>query len=188
MIASFKNGFEDIGVLEFLPLKLKLLGICISYTFKFDNQSIDKMIIEKFIQDTEQSNGDRQLRVLPTGRLAAIKQTIASGLSSHYRNVRATKAIVLRGVNEGLSSHYRNVRATVRGDRITLGLLAISVHNECLVWMNATGSDMYQRDSMIFFNFALAASFGLNRKLWSNITTPLKERMIKTNANLLDCK
>ena len=115
-------------------------------------------VIEKAALDNEQSGGERQLRILPIGRLATAKANLAAGLRWHNQNVLST----------------------LRGDRIGLGILAISIHNDYIVWMTSTSADTYQKASMIVFNLALASTFGLNRKLWGALSDPVKEKFMRT--------
>ena len=115
-------------------------------------------VIEKVALDNERSAGNRQLRILPIGRLATARANLAAGLRWHNQNVLST----------------------LTGDRIGLGILAISIHNDYVVWMTSTTADSYQKASMIIFNLALASTFGLNRKLWGALSDPVKDKFMQT--------
>lgn len=120
-------------------------------------------VIEKAALDNEQSGGNRLLRILPIGRLATAKANLAAGLKWHNQNVLST----------------------LKGDRIGLGILAISIHSDYVVWMTSTSADTYQKASMIVFNLALASTFGLNRKLWGALSDPVKEKFLQTFDRLI---
>lgn len=117
-------------------------------------------VIEATIRATSSEKDKRLLRFIPLGKLASTKQKIASAFSGYY-------------------SRAKN---TIMHDRIGLTVLTITVGYDTMIWINSTSFDLQQKTSMVIMNLVMAAAFGLDRDLWTKMTSPLKNRMI----NVLD--
>lgn len=118
-------------------------------------------------------NDKRLLRIIPIGKLASASQKIASGFKAYYSNVKNT----------------------LRTDRIGLTVLSITVGYDSFIWIHSASLDIHQKTAMLMMNFVMAATFGLDRDLWSKINTPIKTKLIRvfdhfgtTGAKLTNAK
>lgn len=118
-----------------------------------DNESVVKAVAEA----TSAKNDNRLIRFLPIAKLASAKQKFSSGFKEYYTNAKNT----------------------LLHDRIGLTVLTITVGYDSLIWIHSTSFDIQQKTSMIVMNLVLAATFGLDRDLWSRTVSPTKNRLIK---------
>jgi len=113
-------------------------------------------VIEAAVQATSGSGDKRLLRFIPIGKLAAASQKIASGFSAYYARAKNT----------------------IMHDRIGLTILTITVGFDTMIWIHSASLDLHQKTAMVMMNLVMAATFGLDRDLWTKITSPLKHKLI----------
>lgn len=114
-------------------------------------------VIEAVAQSMSGPNEHRLLRIIPIGKIASASQKIASGFKNYYRNAKNT----------------------LQTDRIGLTVLSITAGVDSFIWIHSAGLDIHQKTAMVLMNFVMAATFGLDRELWSKINAPMKNRLIK---------
>lgn len=119
--------------------------------------SDNEKVIESAILATSSKQDKRLLRIIPIGKLASTKQKIASGFSEYYNRAKNT----------------------VMHDRIGLTVLTITVGYDTLIWIHSASLDIHQKSAMVMMNLVMAATFGLDRDLWTKMTSPLKHRLIR---------
>jgi hypothetical protein len=115
-------------------------------------------VLEAVAEATIKPQDKRLLRFIPIGKLASASQKIASGFKTYYQNAKKT----------------------LSGDRIGLAVVTISFGVDTYIWIHAASFDIHQKTSMILMNLVMASTFGLDRDLWSKMTAPTKNRLIKT--------
>lgn len=115
-------------------------------------------VIEAALEATSQPSDKRLIRFIPIGKLASASQKIASGFNAYYQRAKHT----------------------VMHDRIGLTVLTITVGFDTMIWIHASSFDIHQKTSMVVMNLVMAATFGLDRDLWSKMISPLKNKMINT--------
>ncbi len=113
-------------------------------------------VVEAVLQATSGPGDKRLVRFIPIGKLASASQKIASGFNSYY-------------------SRAKN---TVLHDRIGLTVLSITVGYDTLLWIHSASLDIHQKTSMVLMNIVMAATFGLDKDLWTSMTGPLKNKLI----------
>ncbi len=113
-------------------------------------------IIESFVKDTNSPGNHRKLRIIPFGALANVREKAAARFTNYKINAKHT----------------------LRYDRIGVTVLAITVGYDTLIWINASSFDGYQKTSMVFLNFIMAATFGLDRDLWGDLNRPIRQKLI----------
>lgn len=113
-------------------------------------------VVEAVLQATSSPADKRLLRFIPIGKLANISQKIASGFSAYCARAKNT----------------------LMHDRIGLTVLTITVGYDTLIWINSTSFNLQQKSSMTIMNLIMAATFGLDRDLWSSIKSPFKNKLI----------
>ena len=114
-------------------------------------------VITAATEATSGPNDRRLLRIIPIGKLASASQKIAAGFKNYYQNAKTT----------------------LKTDRIGLTVLTMTVGYDSFVWVHSASLDIHQKTAMLLMNFVMAATFGLDRDLWSKMTTPLKNKMIR---------
>ncbi len=67
---------------------------------------------------------------------------------------------------------------TLRSDKVTLFVLAVTTATDSLVWIHASSLGFPQKLSMVSFNMLMAVTFGLDRDLWGKMTRPVQNRMM----------
>ncbi len=117
-----------------------------------------EQIVATAIKAISQPNEKRLLRVLPIGKLASHSQKIAAGFNAYYNRAKHT----------------------IMHDRIGLTVLTITVGYDTMIWIHSASLDIHQKTSMVLMNLVMAATFGLDRDLWSKMTSPLKTKLITT--------
>lgn len=115
-------------------------------------------VLEAVAEATTKPQDKRLLRFIPIGKLASQSQKIASGFNTFYQNAKKT----------------------LTGDRIGLAVVTITFGVDTYIWIHAASFDIHQKTSMILMNLVMASTFGLDRDLWSKMTAPTKNRLIKT--------
>lgn len=115
-----------------------------------------ELVLEAAVQATSKPNDKRLLRLIPIGKLASASQKIASGFNAYYARAKHT----------------------VMHDRIGLTVLTITVGFDSMIWIHSASLDIHQKTSMVLMNLVMAASFGLDRDLWTKMTGPLKNKLI----------
>ena len=119
--------------------------------------STDQESVMKAAVDATSKPGDKRLlRFIPIGKLASASQKIASGFSAYYARAKQT----------------------VMHDRIGLTMLTITVGYDTMIWIHSASLDIHQKTSMVLMNLVMAATFGLDRDLWTKMTGPLKNKLI----------
>ena len=113
-------------------------------------------VLEAVLQASTLTNDKRIVRIIPIGKLASVSQKIASGFSAYYERAKHT----------------------VMHDRIGLTVLTITVGFDTIIWIHSASLDIHQKTSMIMMNIIMAATFGLDRDLWTKMTGPLKNKLI----------
>lgn len=113
-------------------------------------------VLEAVTAATAQPEDKRIVRIIPIGKLASAKQKIASGFNSYYSRLKHT----------------------VSHDRIGLTVLTITVGYDTLIWIHSASLDIHQKTSMVLMNLIMAATFGLDRDLWTKMTGPLNKKLI----------
>lgn len=113
-------------------------------------------VLAAAIQATSKPNDKRLLRFIPIGKLASGSQKIASGFNNYYTRVKQT----------------------IMHDRIGLTVLTITVGFDTMIWIHSASFDIHQKTSMVLMNIIMAATFGLDRDLWTKMTSPLKYKLI----------
>ncbi len=113
-------------------------------------------VLEKVVEITSRPQDKRLLRFIPIGKLASASQKLAAGFNTYYQNAKHT----------------------LQHDRIGLTVLSITVGYDTMLWIHSTSFDIHQKTSMVLMNLIMAATFGLDRDLWTKITSPLKYKLI----------
>lgn len=113
-------------------------------------------VMEAAVKATAKPGDKRLLRFIPIGKLASASQKIASGFNSYYARAKQT----------------------VMHDRIGLTVLTITVGYDSMIWIHSASLDIHQKTSMVLMNLVMAATFGLDRDLWTKMTSPLKNKLI----------
>jgi len=114
-------------------------------------------VIEAVVKATSGPKEKRLLRIIPIGKLAAASQKIATGFKNYY-----TRA-----------------KNTLMHDRIGLTVLTITVGYDTMIWIHSASFDIHQKTAMVMLNLVMAATFGLDRDLWTKMTSPLKNKLIR---------
>ncbi len=113
-------------------------------------------VIEAAVRATAKPGDKRLLRFIPIGKLASASQKIASGFNAYYARAKQT----------------------VMHDRVGLTVLTITVGFDTMIWIHSASLDIHQKTSMVLMNLVMAATFGLDRDLWTKMTGPLKNKLI----------
>lgn len=113
-------------------------------------------VLKAAVQATSKPNERRLLRLIPIGKLASASQKMGAGFSGYYNRAKQT---------------FLN-------DRIGLTMLTITVGYDSLIWIHSASFDIHQKTAMVLMNIIMAASFGLDRDLWTKMTGPLKHKLI----------
>lgn len=120
--------------------------------------STDQREVSEIAQRSVSPRNDRRLlRIIPIGKLANARDRMATSFNQYYQNARNT----------------------LMHDRIGLTILTITVGVDTMVWIHSASLDIHQRSSMVLMNLVLAATFGLDRDLWSRTVTPAKQKLIQ---------
>lgn len=120
--------------------------------------STDKNEVIQAVRQATSGRGDKRLvRFIPIGKIAAAGDTVASGFKQYYQNARTT----------------------LMHDRIGLTVLTITVGVDTMIWLHSSSLDIHQKTSMVMMNLVMAATFGLDRDLWSRTVRPTKNQLIK---------
>lgn len=119
--------------------------------------STDQESVLDAVADATAKPGDKRLlRIIPLGKLASAQQKLASGFKNYYQNAKNT----------------------LTSDRIGLAVVTITFGVDTYIWLHAASFDIHQKTSMILMNLVMAATFGLDRDLWSKMTKPIKTKLI----------
>lgn len=113
-------------------------------------------VMEAAVRATANPGEKRLLRFIPIGKLASTSQKIATGFNAYYKRAKQT----------------------VMHDRIGLTVLTITVGFDTMIWIHSASLDIHQKTSMVLMNLVMAATFGLDRDLWTKMTGPLKNKLI----------
>ncbi|MEK6627174.1 MAG: hypothetical protein AABY53_00980 [Bdellovibrionota bacterium] len=113
-------------------------------------------VVEAVLQATSSPSDKRLLRFIPIGKLAHASEKIASSFKAYYARAKNT----------------------LLNDRIGLTVLTITVGYDTLIWINSASFNLQQKSSMTIMNLIMAATFGLDRDLWSAIKSPIKTKLI----------
>lgn len=113
-------------------------------------------VIEAAVRAAAKPNDKRLLRIIPLGKLASASQKLATGFNAYYARAKQT----------------------VLHDRIGLTVLTITVGFDTMIWIHSASLDIHQKTSMVLMNLVMAATFGLDRDLWTKMTAPLKTKLI----------
>lgn len=113
-------------------------------------------VLDAVADATSKPSDKRLLRIIPLGKLASTKEKLANGFKNYYQNAKNT----------------------LTGDRIGLAVVTITFGVDTYIWLHAASFDIHQKTSMILMNLVMAATFGLDRDLWSKMTKPLKTKLI----------
>lgn len=113
--------------------------------------------VAEAVQKTEKSS-DRMFRFLPIGKMASVKEKLASGWADYKTNVANT----------------------VKYDKLGLSIVIITTSYDSFIWIHSASLDVYQKSAMVMMNVIFAAAFALDRDMWTKMTVPLRHRIMKT--------
>lgn len=122
-----------------------------------DQEKILTTVAQSEAQSTSHLPDKRLVRYIPIGKLASASQKLASGFGAYYQRAKNT----------------------LMHDRIGLTVLTITVGYDTMIWIHSASFDIHQKTSMVLMNLVMAATFGLDRDLWTNITRPIKNKLIR---------
>lgn len=113
--------------------------------------------VAKTIENTKQ-NSDREFRFMPIGQLASSSEKEASGWATFKSNVKHN----------------------IRYDKIGLSIMLVTTAYDSFIWVHSASYDVYQKSAMVLMNVIFAASFGMDRDLWTRMTVPLRHKITNT--------
>lgn len=120
--------------------------------------STDQQDVVEAVSRATAKTPNRLLRFIPIGQLAQARDHMAQSFS-HY---------------------YHSARNTIMHDRIGLTVLTITTGYDSMIWIHSASLDMHQKTAMVMMNLVMAATFGLDRDLWTRTVTPLKHKLMRT--------
>lgn len=128
-----------------------------------DSEVVTRGAFEMMLRDAK-NKIDRQIRVITLGPLANAK----NDLTGRYKKFK------------------ENALDTLKNDKVGVTILLVTTGIDSFLWYHAAATTQNNYASMIVLNVVLAATFGLDRDLWVDMTRPLRHRIIATFDKLTD--
>lgn len=123
-----------------------------------DSETTFNTVAKSVVKDNKTKFKDRFFRFIPIGKLAPDNEKISSSWNTYKKNAKHT----------------------LMYDKIGLTVVVITTAFDSIIWIHSADLAIHHKSAMVMLNVLFAASFGLDRDLWTRMTTPMRHKIMNT--------